>query len=234
MNAAKGSYDTASELFLAWKNGILTADSFKLGNADEYASALRGGNYDKVIDQSGSMREAKDIYDQILGEGSYQDMRDSLTIKDENGNEIVDEEQIAKNVRMIIEPAIRSMLAAGGMSDADINSTLEQYFNNELPEATQLAIDAINNLAQKLNEASEAMGDYQIVDEIKQEAETAVKDLQSDQSVLNAAQGTLLKDESLTDFGQTDELIKILQERGQLGAGADASDITPEMVIFRQ
>jgi len=66
MNAAKGSYDTASELFLAWKNGALTADSFKLGNADEYASALRGGNYDKVIETNNEgqqMRTKEDIYD---------------------------------------------------------------------------------------------------------------------------------------------------------------------------
>ena len=220
MNAAKGSYDTASELFLAWKNGILTADSFKLGNADEYASALRGGNYDKVIDQDGTMRKAEQIYDQILGAGSYDKMAESV------GD---NQEEIDKNVRMVVEPAIRSVLAAGGMSETDIKSNLDLYFS-DIDDASQVAATAIETFAQKLNEASEAMGNYQIVDEIKQEAETAVKDLQSDQSVLNAAQGTLLKDESLTEFGQTDELIKILQERGQLGAGADASDITPEML----
>ena len=167
------------------------------------------------------MRKAEQIYDQILGAGSYGKMAESVGYN---------QEEIDKNVRMIIEPAIKSMLAASGMTDTEINSTLEQYFAKNIPNATDAATTAIETFAQKLNEASEAMGDYQIVDEIKQEAETAVKDLQSDQSVLNAAQGTLLKDESLTDFGQTDELIKILQERGQLGAGADASDITPEML----
>jgi len=90
------------------------------------------------------------------------------------------QEEIDKNVRMIIEPAIKSMLAASGMTDTEINSTLEQYFAKNIPNATDAATTAIENFAQKLNEASEAMGDYQIVDEIKQEAETAVKDLQSD------------------------------------------------------
>jgi len=107
-------------------------------------------------------------------------MRDSLTTTDKNGKVIaIDEEQIAKNVRMVIEPAIRSMLAAGGMSDADIKSNLDLYFS-DLDDASQVAATAIETFAQKLNEASEAMGNYQIVDEIKQEAETAVKDLQSD------------------------------------------------------
>jgi len=63
MNAAGGHYESAAQLFEEWKNGKLTADSFKLGNADEYASALRGGNYDKVIDQNGTMRRAEQIYD---------------------------------------------------------------------------------------------------------------------------------------------------------------------------